>query len=429
MGVIKVCQVSIIKYWGTVALCIKQHISNTLQLSALLLLLVSTQSLATSVPEDRSDVLYHSYDGGGVTITGPSVLVRKDYKDKVSVYANYYVDMVTSASIDVLTQGSPYTEERTEMSAGIDYLNDRTTLSVGTTQSDESDYKAKTGHVGISQAFFSDLTTLSLGYSHGEDEVGRNYLNNGVKETEWVGDAKRRRFNMGITQILTKNWIVALNAESVIDDGFLNNPYRRPRYLTGGTDSFGRPVAADIAHENYPLTRNSDALAIRTLYYLPYRASVRLEGRAFTDSWGIDASHYEFRYIHPYQDKYIFEFKARTYSQGKADFYQDIFDDRDPLADTDEAEFRARDKELSNFASINIGIGVTYDLQKTWHFINKQTVSFFFDTMRFNYEDFRDARLSDARFSNGEAPLYAPGQEPSYTLNAHVLRIFYSAYY
>jgi len=117
-------------------------------------------------------VLYHSYDGGGVTITGPSVLVRKDYKDKVSVYANYYVDMVTSASIDVLTQGSPYTEERTEMSAGIDYLNDRTTLSVGTTQSDESDYKAKTGHVGISQAFFSDLTTLSLGYSHGEDEVG-----------------------------------------------------------------------------------------------------------------------------------------------------------------------------------------------------------------------------------------------------------------
>ena len=34
-------------------------------------------AFAGVLPEDRADVLYHRYQGGGVTIQGPSVLVRK----------------------------------------------------------------------------------------------------------------------------------------------------------------------------------------------------------------------------------------------------------------------------------------------------------------------------------------------------------------
>ena len=64
------------------------------------------------LPDDRADVLYHRYDGGGVTIDGPSLLVRKKFAEKYSVSANYYVDMVSSASIDVVTTASPYKEER-----------------------------------------------------------------------------------------------------------------------------------------------------------------------------------------------------------------------------------------------------------------------------------------------------------------------------
>jgi hypothetical protein len=57
---------------------------------------------AAVLPDDRADVLYHRYEGGGVTIDGPSVLVRKKFAEKYSVSANYYVDMVSSASIDVM---------------------------------------------------------------------------------------------------------------------------------------------------------------------------------------------------------------------------------------------------------------------------------------------------------------------------------------
>src|SRR4029453_13050051 len=77
------------------------------------------------LPEDRADVLLHSYDGGGVTIQGPSLLVRKQFAQKFSASANYYVDKVQSASIDVITTASPYEEERTQYSLGLDYLHDR----------------------------------------------------------------------------------------------------------------------------------------------------------------------------------------------------------------------------------------------------------------------------------------------------------------
>ena len=57
------------------------------------------------LPDDRADVLYHYYDGGGVQIDGPSILVRKKVKQDFSLYGNYYVDSVSSASIDVITSG------------------------------------------------------------------------------------------------------------------------------------------------------------------------------------------------------------------------------------------------------------------------------------------------------------------------------------
>ena len=59
------------------------------------------------LPEDRADLLYHRYDGGGITIDGPSVLVRKKFGESFSATANYYVDVISSASIDVVLDRQP----------------------------------------------------------------------------------------------------------------------------------------------------------------------------------------------------------------------------------------------------------------------------------------------------------------------------------
>lgn len=382
-------------------------------LATLFLWLASLHCAALVIPEDRADAMYHSYDGGGVTIDGPSILVRKGFKEKVSVYANYYQDMVSSASIDVLTSGSKYSEERTEYSIGADYLVDRALLSFGYTNSTESDYDARTFSFGVSQDFFGDMTTLSLGYSRGDDEVRRN---NSDGSSDFVGDAQRQRYSLGLSQILTRRWIISFSAETVVDDGFLRNPYRQIRY----TPSIGGEVG--YAPEAYPETRNSDAFAVRTMYYLPYRASVRFEARAFNDSWGIKAENYEIRYTHPIRSRMLLEIKGRRYSQNQADFYQDLF----PFENSH--EFMARDKELSTFSSNSFGLGLTYEFAFKLPFAKKHSASLYWDFIQFDYENFRNALLSK-KGSEEEIAKYRVGEEPTYAFEANVIRIFYTVNY
>jgi len=37
---------------------------------------------AAVLPEDRADIMYHRYEGGGVTIDGPAQLVRTDLRQQ-----------------------------------------------------------------------------------------------------------------------------------------------------------------------------------------------------------------------------------------------------------------------------------------------------------------------------------------------------------
>ena len=232
-------------------------------------LLFYTAGYAAVLPEDRTDVMYHGYDGGGVEVTGPSVLVRKGVKDKVSVWANYYVDMITSASIDVVSTASEYTEKRSEKSVGLDYLYGKTFMGLSYTNSEESDYSAHSVRFGLSQDFFGDLTTLGISYARGFDTVRRNGDDSFEEETD------RQTYRVDLTQVLTRNLIVNLNYEGVTDEGFLNNPYRQVRFLDSGA-ALGYSYEAEL----YPRTRTSSAQALRAMYYLPYRASVKAEFRS-----------------------------------------------------------------------------------------------------------------------------------------------------
>lgn len=370
-------------------------------LSGLLLSSMGSAS-AKVLPEDRADLLYHGYDGGGVTIQGPSVLVRKAYKDKISVWGNYYVDMISGASIDVEATASKYSETREEFSVGIDYLYDRTLLGFGYTQSEEDDYSASTYRLSLSQDFFGDLTTLSLGYAYGDDTVRRN------GDSNFEDEAQHQSFSVELSQILTSRLIVNLGVEAVTDEGYLNNPYRSVRFRDGTT---GRGYS--YQSENYPRTRNSDAVAVRAMYYLPYRAALRVEYRTYTDSWGIDAQNGEVSYTHPVGEHLEFDASFRFYDQTSADFYADIF----PFQNAQ--NFLARDKELAAFNSTSFGAGVGYSFGKDgfWVF-SRGSANLYVDYVMFDYENFSDVTAGAAL-----------GEEPLYEFDAVVYRAYFSFWF
>jgi hypothetical protein len=370
---------------------------------------LATPVLAGVLPEDRADLLYHSYDGGGVEIDGPSLLVRKSFLEKFSVSGNFYMDMVSSASIDVVTTASPYEEERKQWSLSADAIRGKTIYSLGYTNSEENDYQADTAYFGLSQDLFGDLTTVTLGFSRAWDTVRkRNAIGSGV-DPNFEENVDRRSYRLGVSQILTKDLIVGAAYEVITDEGFLNNPYRSVRYVdpTSG-------VGYSFESEVYPRTRTSNAIALNARYHLPYRAAINGDYRFFTDTWGIDAHTVEIGYTHPWGPKFIFEGNFRYYTQTRADFYADLF----PRSQAQ--NFEARDKELATFKSNSVGVGVTYEFPGGRpHFVQRGTLNLRVDHMWFDYEDFRDLRVTGV----------APGTEPLYSFSANVIQLFASIWF
>jgi hypothetical protein len=354
------------------------------------------------LPDDRADLMYHRYDGGGVTVDGPALLVRTKFAEKYSVTGSAYMDMVSSASIDVVTTASPYKEERTQLGLGFDMLNGKTQYSVSYTNSDENDYTANTATFDLSQDLFGDLTTVSFGYSQGWDEVRKR------GDDTFKQDLDRRSYRVGLSQIVTPKLMVGFNYEGITDEGFLNNPYRSVRYLD--------PTAASgysYQPELYPRTRTSNAASINARYYLPYRAAVHGEYRYFTDTWGIDASTLALGYTHPWRKSWIFEAGVRWYDQSAATFYSDLFPRQNAQ------NFLARDKELSTFTSLMLSAGATYELPPLGvSFIERLTVNFYYDRIHYSYDDFRDVTQGGV-----------PGTEPLYSFDADVFRLFVSGWF
>jgi len=386
----------------------------------LLLLCVVAPALAGVLPEDEADLMYHSYQGGEITVNGPSVLIRKKIGDSLSLTANYYEDMITSASIDVKLSASPYKEIRRQKSFSADYLHGKTTYSVGYINSIEPDYKANTTYYSVSQDMFGDLTTVTLGYRRAWDQIYRDICNAPHPNNSYCPDiindpsfhqrADHRGYTFGVTQILTRNMLMALNYEILTDQGYLANPYRQIRYVSPGGVGF------TLAPQIYPDTRTSNAASVQVKYYLPWRAALTGSYRFYHDTYGITGSTAEADYTFPMWKGWIFDTSLRYYTQTHASFYSDLF----PYANY--ANFMARDRELAAFDSYTLGVGASYEFTSIPHvpWIHKSSAHIRYDRMMIDYKDFRDALL---------AAQYGAGSEPLYKLDANVLEIFLSIYY
>ncbi|MGH8141716.1 MAG: DUF3570 domain-containing protein [Steroidobacteraceae bacterium] len=361
---------------------------------------------ADVLPDDRTDLLYHHFEGGGIEVQGPSVLVRKKIGDSVSLSYQYYLDMISSASIDVVTQASPYKEKRVQQNFGVDYLHNNTLYSFGYISSIEPDYNSKTAFVNVSQSLFGDLTTINFGYTQGWDMVGK--ADKGIVQP-FRADANRRNYQVGLSQVLTRNLLLGLNLETDDSEGYLHNPYRSVRYLDPTVER-----GYSYEPERYPATRTSNAASAQLKYYLPFHAAIDGTYRFYTDTWGIQASTFELGYTQPAFTNWTFDGSLRYYTQTHATFYSDLF----PFANAQ--NFLARDRELAQFHSSTLDLGATWQFRPHWpSWVEKGTVNLDVQRMLIDYQDFHDVL----------DPSPVPGDEPLYTLDATVMEFFISFWY
>jgi hypothetical protein len=381
------------------------------RLAGCILIVAAACVRADVLPDERADVMWKLYEGGGIKVEGPSMLVRTNVSDKVSFTGGYSVDVVTGASIDMIVLGaSPMHEVRKQKNFGVDYLYGKTTYSVGFENSIENDYDDTTASAGISQSMFGDLTTVSLSVSRGWDIIQRVINADGEKDPGFRKRSDRKTWGVSVSQILTRNLIGGVDYEAITEQGYLQNPYRAYRYLAA-------PGSALFltAPELYPGTHTSNAASVRLKYYLPWRASLTGKYRYFFDTWDVRAHTAELDYTQPLvHDSLIADFTYRYYRQNSASFYSDLF------AYANQFNYMARDRELAAQNNTTMGVALSYDLVKSQHwFIKKATVGLHYDYIAYHYLDFRDASQHQ----------YPAGSEPLYRYDASVVQVLGSIWF
>jgi len=338
---------------------------------------------AVDLPEDRAEGMIHVYKGGGVTASGPALLVRKNIADKVSVSAGYYLDAVSNASIDVVTTASPYRENRNAFDLGADYVYRDSMMSLSLSHSKEPDYTANAVGLDVSQEVFGGMTTVSMGFTRGSDTV----LKHG--EPAFIDSVTHWQYRFGLTQVLTAKWLASANFEAISDDGFLGSPYRAARM-------FGA-----FLPERNPRTRSSRAIKLRAIGDMGARSSVRGEYRYFWDNWAIKAHTLEGGYSRYFGDLWLADAYLRYYSQTHALFYSDNA--------TSETLYVSRNRQLSTFNSFGLGAKLSY----TWKKVpGKYEVKAngAYELVQYKYKDFTDVRTGSP-----------------YSFNANVLQLYVSA--
>jgi hypothetical protein len=345
-------------------------------------LLAASSGRALTLPEDNAEALFHMYKGGGLTASGPALLVRKSLMDKVSLTGSYYVDSVSSASIDVITSASPYKEKRTEYAFGADYVYRDSQITLTGSNSKEPDYTATSLGMDVSQEVFGGMTTITLGYTRSSDKVGE-------KGIGFFDNAKHWQYRFGVTQILSPRWITSVNFEAVSDSGFLGSPYRVARV-------FGATI-----EERVPRTRSSRALKFRSSYDLGSRDAMHAEYRYFWDTWAIKAHTAELGYSRYFGDSWLADAFVRVYTQKHALFYSDNA--------ATESLYISRNRQLSTFTSIGLGGKVSY----TWKRVPGKyeiKANGAYELVQYKFKDYTDIRTGG-----------------SYSLNANVLQLSLTA--
>jgi hypothetical protein len=152
---------------------------------------------------------------------------------------------------------------------------------------------------------------------------------------------------LGVTQIITRRWLMQLDYSYDAQNGYQNDPYR---IISVVDPVSGEPTSS--LYENRPHNRQSQSLYWDNKYdYDPFVTDLSL--RAFKDSWGISSITAELsERISLAQSLYI-EPNVRWYHQSSASFFQDFLVAGQPLpADA------SSDTRLGKFTALTFGMKI-----------------------------------------------------------------------
>jgi Protein of unknown function (DUF3570) len=329
---------------------------------------------------DSALAYYH--EDGRIQALEPVVDVAKVFADGQALNFNITFDALSGASPNgaltsrtAQTFASPsgklqhqYTTAAGQLPVDPDYKDDRIAVggnwtvpftrvdqvSVGGKLSAEDDFFSATVNASIAHDFNEKNTTLSFGIDNEYDSIhpigdapvpGSDYelaeKQTGGKTKDGVGVL------LGVTQVMTRNWLSEFNISIDRFHGYLNDPYKFISIINsaGGTTGY--------EYESRPDQRTRKSAYWENRVALSSQVSTALSLRYMSDDWGVrsDTAYLHLRWTLSNRDRYI-EPTIRWYRQTAADFYMPfILNTEKPTTG-----YASSDSRLGAFHALTYGV-------------------------------------------------------------------------
>jgi len=317
-------------------------------------------------------------DSDHVTVFSPSVAASlENVTQGVSIHGSYLVDVVSAASIDIVSTASQrWHEVRNAGALEAEYKPHEFGVSIGGSGSAEPDYVSYGAGIAITQDLNEKNTTLLAGYGYSHDLAGRHGVDGPATPFSVYARAlERGTFNAGVTQVIDRSTVLSVAADAVFENGDQSKPYRYIPMFAPNVAAQA-PVGATIEWvnqnrlperplEQLPLSRQRFAVTGR-LGHRFTSSTLRLEERLYDDSWELVASTTDARWIFDLGRRFALWPHARLNVQSAVNFWQRAYVSESTATATGASfnlpEFRTGDRELGPLRTVTGGGGARFFL-------------------------------------------------------------------
>jgi hypothetical protein len=307
-------------------------------------------------------------DSDAVTVLTPTVHAKaRERLGGWSAGGSYLVDVVSAASVDIVSTASPsWREVRHAATLGVGYEPGEIGATVSSAVSSEPDYLSLSAAARGTYAFAEKNARLGLGYSFTRDIAGRTGTPFSVYSLELV----RHGLAGSLDLVLDRKTTFTTALDLVLESGQQEKPYRYLPLFDSATASRvprGAPVdrvnslrlGARIA-ERLPDSRERGALSGRLAHRFA-GSTLSLFDRAYVDGWGLWATTLDVRYVLELGRRLSVWPHARAHVQSGTWFWRRAYVGEISDGGALVPRFRSGDRELGPLFSGTLGPGLRLD--------------------------------------------------------------------
>ena len=359
------------------------------------------QAQGTPVRWDTRAELSGYADSDHVAVLTPAVAAAaRDVTAGWSANGSYLVDIVSAASVDIVSAASPrWTEVRQAGALGASYKPGAFGISAHGAVSSEPDYLSVSGGLTGSYDLSRKNVVLSLGYRYEHDIAGRT----GTPFSVYALRLDRHALSSSVEIVMDRATTLTPSFEWISESGRQEKPYRWLPLFDRATAS-DVPVGASVelvnrlrlpgkTAEHLPDTRQRYAATVRLAHRFEHSTFV-LWDRVYLDSWGLLATTNDVRWTFDLSRRWSLGPHLRLHDQGGVSFWRRAYVGSVSSGRVVVPEFRSGDRELGPLWSATLGPGLRWNMGASVPDSTALTLE-----TEATYTSFRDALYIDHRWA------------------------------